>query len=74
MHHGKRRHPDDLGAVIGRAAEVGCRKLIVTGSDLQSSRDALELAAEYREFTPNPPLTTSPSLLLKPPQLTSRSI
>ena len=54
MHHGTRRHPDDLGAVIGRAAEVGCQKLIVTGSDLQSSRDALDLAAEYREFNPPP--------------------
>ena len=56
MHHGKRRHPDDLGAVVARAAEVGCRKLIVTGSDLQSSRDALDLADEYREFNP-PPLS-----------------
>ena len=57
MHHGTRRHPDDLGAVIGRAAEVECRKLIVTGSDLQSSRDALDLAAEYREFKALPPLS-----------------
>ena len=54
MHHGKRRHPDDLGAVIARAAEVGCQKLIVTGSDLQSSRDALDIASEYRESTPFP--------------------
>ncbi|KAH6891188.1 hypothetical protein B0T10DRAFT_458587 [Thelonectria olida] len=46
-YHGKQRHPDDLDAVIGRAREVGCTKLIVTGSDLGNSRQALEMAAEY---------------------------
>ncbi|ROT43496.1 TatD family hydrolase [Sodiomyces alkalinus F11] len=45
--HGKRRHPDDLDAVIGRAREVGCSKMIVTGSDFQSSRDALKIAKDY---------------------------
>ncbi|KAI1118058.1 TatD family hydrolase [Nemania sp. NC0429] len=47
VYHGKERHPDDLGAVISRAQEVGCRKLIVTGSDLTSSRHALDIAREY---------------------------
>ncbi|GFP54049.1 deoxyribonuclease Tat-D [Trichoderma asperellum] len=42
------RHPDDLKDVIGRAKEVGCTKLIVTGSDFTSSRDSLELAKEFR--------------------------
>ncbi|RSL95463.1 hypothetical protein CEP52_012051 [Fusarium oligoseptatum] len=46
-YHGKERHPDDLTAVIGRAHEVGCTKLIVTGSDLGNSRHALKLAEEY---------------------------
>lgn len=49
VYHGKERHPDDLRAVISRAQEVGCRKLIVTGSDLTSSRHALDIAKEYRE-------------------------
>ncbi|KAI8160414.1 Deoxyribonuclease Tat-D [Colletotrichum sp. SAR 10_70] len=48
MHHGKRRHPDDLDAVIRRAQQVGCSKLIVTGSDFTSCRDALEIAKQYR--------------------------
>ncbi|KAJ1325052.1 TatD DNase family protein [Microdochium nivale] len=48
-YHGKQRHPDDLGAVISRAKEVGCQKLIVTGSDLASSKKALEIAREYRK-------------------------
>ncbi|KAF5575224.1 DNase [Fusarium pseudoanthophilum] len=46
-YHGKERHPDDLDAIIGRAREVGCTKLIVTGSDLGNSRDALTLAKDY---------------------------
>ncbi|UKZ80777.1 hypothetical protein TrVFT333_008542 [Trichoderma virens FT-333] len=47
-HHGVQRHPDDLKDVIDRAKEVGCTKLIVTGSDFTSARDALELAKEFR--------------------------
>ncbi|KAF5248031.1 hypothetical protein FAUST_437 [Fusarium austroamericanum] len=46
-YHGKERHPDDLDAIVGRAREVGCTKLIVTGSDLANSRDALTLAKDY---------------------------
>ncbi|KXX82533.1 Deoxyribonuclease Tat-D [Madurella mycetomatis] len=46
-YHGKSRHPDDLKAVVGRAIEVGCTKLIVTGSSFKSSRDALKLAKEF---------------------------
>ncbi|WQF81543.1 Putative 3'-5' ssDNA/RNA exonuclease TatD, metal-dependent hydrolase [Colletotrichum destructivum] len=47
LHHGKQRHPNDLDGVISRAKEVGCSKLIVTGSDFTSSRDALEIAKQY---------------------------
>ncbi|KAK8086679.1 TatD family hydrolase [Apiospora phragmitis] len=46
-HHGTQRHPDDLSAVISRSQEVGCTKLIVTGSDFTSSREALEIAKQY---------------------------
>ncbi|KAI5466971.1 hypothetical protein BGZ63DRAFT_430404 [Mariannaea sp. PMI_226] len=46
-YHGRQAHPDDLDGVINRALEVGCSKLIVTGSDLRNSRDALKLAADY---------------------------
>ncbi|KAL8396986.1 hypothetical protein RB594_003905 [Gaeumannomyces avenae] len=44
---GKQRHPDDLHAVVQRARDVGCTKLIVTGSSFRSSRDALKLADEF---------------------------
>ncbi|PHH79773.1 hypothetical protein CDD82_2181 [Ophiocordyceps australis] len=46
-YHGTQKHPDDLKAVVGRALQVGCSKLIVTGSDLETARDALKLAQEY---------------------------
>ncbi|KAK0651483.1 endodeoxyribonuclease-like protein [Cercophora newfieldiana] len=46
-YHGKSRHPDDLEGVIKRAQDVGCTKLIVTGSSFKSSRDALKLASQF---------------------------
>lgn len=36
--------------MIDRARQVGCTKLIVTGSSFRSSRDALSIAKEYREM------------------------
>ncbi|MCV5137611.1 hypothetical protein OFB61_23605, partial [Escherichia coli] len=36
-YHGKPRHPDDLAGVVQRAIDVGCTKLIVTGSSFKSS-------------------------------------
>ncbi|ROW03923.1 hypothetical protein VSDG_01006 [Cytospora chrysosperma] len=47
VYNGKQRHEDDLSGVIDRARQVGCTKLIVTGSSFRSSRDALALAKEY---------------------------
>jgi TatD DNase family protein len=38
---------EDLEAVLARAEAAGVSRLIVTGSDLQSSRDALTLAERY---------------------------
>ncbi|KAI0438085.1 TatD family hydrolase [Xylaria telfairii] len=47
VYNGKERHPDDLPAVVSRAQQVGCHKLIITGSDFASSKRALEIAKEY---------------------------
>ncbi|KAK4640152.1 hypothetical protein QC761_604470 [Podospora bellae-mahoneyi] len=54
-YHGKSRHPDDLQGVIDRAKEVGCTKLLVTGSSFKSSRDALKIASKF----PNVVFTTA---------------
>jgi len=48
-HYGKQAHDDDLKQVIQRAMTAGCRKLMVTGSDLVESEKAVQLAKDYRE-------------------------
>ncbi|KHO01910.1 hydrolase, TatD family protein [Metarhizium album ARSEF 1941] len=52
-YHGHQKHPDDLSGVIDRARQVGCTKLMVTGSDIENSREALKLALEYRTHDAN---------------------
>ncbi|OAA78431.1 Deoxyribonuclease, TatD [Akanthomyces lecanii RCEF 1005] len=46
-YRGNQKHPDDLEAVVNRAKAVGCTKLLVTGSDWHSIKDAVDLAKEY---------------------------
>ncbi|KAH7408048.1 hypothetical protein BKA64DRAFT_706450 [Cadophora sp. MPI-SDFR-AT-0126] len=47
FYHGTQRHENDLSAVVQRAKDIGCEKLIVTGSDLEHSKDAVRLAKEF---------------------------
>ncbi|PBP16997.1 deoxyribonuclease Tat-D [Diplocarpon rosae] len=47
-YHGTQRHEDDLSDVIQRAVAIGCEVLIVTGSDLEHSEQAVLLAQDYR--------------------------
>lgn len=49
LYHGTQRHENDLSAVVQRAIDIGCEKLIVTGSDLEHSQTAVRLAEEYRK-------------------------
>ena len=46
-YHGKKAHEDDTRHVIERAVKAGCLKFMVTGSDLQESSRAIELAEGY---------------------------
>ncbi|KAI1617821.1 Mg-dependent DNase [Exophiala viscosa] len=46
-YHGKKAHEDDLDDVVQRALDVGCTKLMITGSNLKESRHAVELAEKY---------------------------
>ncbi|KAL2073913.1 hypothetical protein VTL71DRAFT_11239 [Oculimacula yallundae] len=47
IYHSQPRHEDDLSAVVQRAIDIGCEKLIVTGSDLEHSETAVKLAEKY---------------------------
>ncbi|KAK5130484.1 hypothetical protein LTR08_002006 [Meristemomyces frigidus] len=47
VHHGKQAHEDDLQHVIQRALEAGVRKMMVTGSDLTESRNAIKLVEGF---------------------------
>ena len=49
VYHGKRGHDDDLEQVVQRALDMGCTKLMVTGSDLKESAHAMELAQQFRK-------------------------
>ena len=49
VHLQSERYADDLGAVLERAAAAGVRACIVPGTDLESSRAAVDLAARYAE-------------------------
>ena len=47
IYHDKKVHDDDIEHVVQRAVDVGCIKMMVTGSDLQESKKAVRLAEEY---------------------------
>ncbi|KAH7885939.1 hypothetical protein F5I97DRAFT_1809425, partial [Phlebopus sp. FC_14] len=46
-YHGKKKHEDDLGAVLERSRLAGVKSMIITGGSLQESRHAIDLAREY---------------------------
>ena len=52
VYHGKKAHEDDLPQIVQRALGAGCRKLMVTGSDLDESQKAIDLAEQYRALKP----------------------
>ncbi|KAL9126854.1 MAG: hypothetical protein Q9217_004162 [Psora testacea] len=47
VYHGRRVHEEDTKCVLERAVAVGCVKFMVTGSDLEESRNAIVLAEEH---------------------------
>lgn len=58
LYHGTQRHPSDIYEVIERAKSIGCTKMIVTGSDIESSTRAIELAKVFRTPSPFLPLSS----------------
>ncbi|KAI0778394.1 Mg-dependent DNase [Trametes elegans] len=45
-HHGKKKHDDDLEAMLERSRAAGVKAMIITGGSLHESKEALELAQQ----------------------------
>lgn len=48
-YHGRQVHDNDMDDIIDRARNMGCQKFMVTGSDLEESRRAIQIASKYRK-------------------------
>ncbi|KAJ8468394.1 hypothetical protein ONZ51_g9672 [Trametes cubensis] len=46
FHHGRKKHDDDLEAMLERARAAGVKSMIITGGSLHESKEALELAQQ----------------------------
>lgn len=49
VYHGKTKHAPDLEAVIARAKSQGVERILITGTSLEESRAALDMAKRYGE-------------------------
>lgn len=46
-YHGKNRHQSDVGQVVERARQAGVERILITGTSLNETKDALEMAKKY---------------------------
>jgi TatD DNase family protein len=46
-YHGTQRHENDFEDIIQRALDAGCKKFMITGSDLAESKHAIEIAKAH---------------------------
>lgn len=49
-YHGRKRHDPDLPAVLERAKGKGVERILITGTSLEESREALNMAKQYSEL------------------------
>ena len=48
-YHGRTKHESDLDAVVARARGHGVERMIITGTSLEETKDAVEMASRYGE-------------------------
>ncbi|KAJ6519658.1 Mg-dependent DNase, partial [Mycena sanguinolenta] len=49
-YHGKKKHDDDMNSILERARNAGVKSMIITGTSLQESSQAVRLAQELGFF------------------------
>ncbi|KAK5944747.1 hypothetical protein PMZ80_001947 [Knufia obscura] len=47
IYHGKQAHDDDLADVIQRGLDAGCTKMMITGSNMIESQNAVSISKQY---------------------------
>ena len=50
IYHGKRRHQSDLEAIVQRAKDARVERILITGTSLAESGEALKLAKRFSKL------------------------
>ncbi|RCH91812.1 TatD DNase [Rhizopus stolonifer] len=50
IYRGKQAHADDFGLILQRARDAGVEKIFITGTNLEESKEAIELTEQHPDF------------------------